>query len=38
MIFERILLLDKGIMSFALMSLGLSILEYDLEFDTYLSA
>ena len=30
---DRIQLIDKGIMSLALMSLGLSILEYNLEFN-----
>jgi potassium intermediate/small conductance calcium-activated channel subfamily N protein 2 len=32
-IMHRILLIDQGIMAFALMSLGLSILEYELEFE-----
>ena len=33
LLLDRILLIDKGIMSLALMSLGLSILEYNLEFN-----
>jgi hypothetical protein len=33
LLLDRILLIDKGILSLALMSLGLSILEYNLEFN-----
>lgn len=33
LVLDRILLIDKGILSLALMSLGLSILEYNLEFN-----